>query len=143
MTVALLGAIHQQWAASPGLAGLLPAARLSTGASPNPSLPRAVLTRQSEQPLAACNDGSAVASVGVQVEVFHLSYDAAATIVDQVTKVFDRADFPLDDGPPEGARVICMRRTNHSEGQEADGTWRMTVDFACAVYRPAGDPQAP
>jgi hypothetical protein len=143
MTVALVEAIHQRWAASPGLAGLLPAARLSTGASPNPALPRAVLSRQGEQPLAACNDGSAVTLVGVRIEVFHPNFDAAAAIVDQLTTAFDRADFPLADGSPPGARLICMRRINHAEGQEADGTWRMAVDFACTVYRPGGDPQAP
>ena len=140
MIGALMQAIHQRWQATAGLSGLLPATRVTTGASPNPSLPRAVLTRQSDQPVAACNDGSAVTLVGVRIQVFHANYDAAAAIIDQVTAAFDRADFPLDDGPPGGARVICMRRSNYSEGQEADGNWRMAVDFACAVYRPSGEP---
>ncbi len=132
----LMGAIHQRWGASPGLCQLLPVARVSTGASPAPSLPRAVLTRLSDRPLAALNDGSAVTSVGVRLLVFHASYDAATAIVRQADALLDRADFAL----PDGGRVIDMRRIDESEEQQPDGVWRMTVDFACAVYGPAETP---
>jgi hypothetical protein len=133
MTAGVMQAIQQRWGASAGLCVLLPAARVSTGASPDPALPRAVLSKQSDQPLAACNDGSAVTTVGVRIEVFHANYDAAAAVVCQVAALLDRTDFPL----PDGGQVINMRRMNETEEQLGDGTWQMTIDFACTVYCPA------
>ncbi|MGD0897986.1 MAG: DUF3168 domain-containing protein [Thermoguttaceae bacterium] len=134
MTAGVMQAIHQRWAASAPLCALLPAAKVSTGASPNPSLPRAVLTKESDRPAAVCNDGSAVTEVGVRIEVFHPDYDVAAAVIRQAAAQFDRTDFPL----PRSGRVINMRRTGASEQQQADGTWRMAVDFLCMVYCPAG-----
>jgi hypothetical protein len=133
MSAALMQAIQQRWGESAGLSALVPAERVSTGASPSPALPRAVLSKQSHQPLAACNDGSAVSTVGVRIEVFHANYDAAAAVVRQLAAVLDRADFPL----PDGGRVINMRKMNDTEEQHSDGTWQMAVDFACTLYCPA------
>jgi hypothetical protein len=130
MTAGVTQAIHRRWAESAPLCALLPVARVSTGASPSPSLPRAVLTKESDQPVAACNDGSAVTAVGVRIEVFHADYDAAAAIVRQAAAVLDRTDFPL----PEGGRVVGIRRINDSEQQQEDGTWRMAVELLCTVH---------
>ena len=131
MAMSLIQAIHQRWAATGPLSAALSASRVSTGLSAVHGVPLAVITKQSDQPLAACNDGSAVDSIGVRIEVFHGNYDAAAAIVAQVKAAMDRADFALDGGN----MVIDMRRTNDSEQQQDDGVWRMVVDFACMVYR--------
>jgi hypothetical protein len=133
MTAGVMQAIHQRWAGAAQLSALLPAARVSTGASPNPSLPRAVLTKQSDRPVAVCNDGSAVTEIGVRIEVFHPDYDAAAAVIQQAAVQFDRTDFAL----PQSGRVINMRRTDDSEQQQEDGTWRMAIDFLCVVWCPA------
>ena len=71
------------------------------GGQPEPRAARAVLTRQSEQPLAACNDGSAVTLVGVQVEIFHVDYDAAAAVVTRSRKS-STAGFSAGRRPPGG-----------------------------------------
>ena len=130
MALTLMQAIHGRWAADTALCALLPASRVSTGTAPGAALPLAVIVAESDRPLAACNDGSTVRSVGVQIVVLHGSYAVAATIVEQVTAAFDLADFDLDDG-----RVIDMRKTNGSEQQQQDdGVWRMVVDFTCMVH---------
>ena len=138
MAMSLIQGIHRRWASSGPLCALLPASRVSTGLSADPAVPRAVIRKESDRPLAACNDGSTVASVGVRIEVFHGDYDAAAAIVDQINAAMDRVDFALDDGD----KVIDMRRTNGSEQQQDDGLWRMVVDFTCAVQMAArtGEP---
>ena len=99
----------------------------------NPSLPRAVLTKESDRSAAVCNDGSAVTEVGVRIEVFHPDYDAAAAVIQEAASLFDRTDFAL----PQGGRVINMRRTDDSEQQQEDGTWRMAINFLSAVWCPA------
>jgi hypothetical protein len=130
MAVNLLAAIHQRWSLTPSLCAVLPAARASTGASADPAVPRAVISKQNDRPLLAANDGSAVDAVGVRIAVFHASHDAAAAIVAEIKAVFDRADFAV-----EGGRVINMRREDNSEQQDDDGLWQMAIHFICHVYQ--------
>ena len=122
--------IHQRWAAAAALAELLPAASVYTGTSVDPTTPYAVIGKQSDRPEANFNDGSAVNTVVVRIEVFHDNRDAGAAIVHQVKAAFDRTDFALAGGD----KVINMQRSNDSERQEKDGVWKFTADFNCTVY---------
>ena len=126
--------IHQRWAAAAALDALLPAARVYTGLSVDPTVPFAVISKLSEQPTSYHNDGSAVAAVGLRIEVFHSQYDAAAAIMQQVKAAFDRSDFPLAGSD----KVVDMQRLNDFERQTADGVWHCTCDFQCTVHLAAG-----
>jgi hypothetical protein len=130
----LMQAIHQRWAAAAELNALLPAARVFTGMSFEPSLPRAAIGKQSDKPTSYASDGSAIDTVAIRFLVFHDNYDDAAEIVHQIKAAFDRSSFALtgDD------QVRLMQRTNDFEEQLDDGTWQMTIDFECAVYLASG-----
>lgn len=136
MALTLIQAIHRRWADAAALCALLPASRVSTGMSADPAVPRAVIHKESDRPLVACNDGSEVALVDIRIRVFHEEYTAAAAIVNQVKAAMDRADFTLGDGDA----VIDMRRSDDSEQQQEDGVWQMTIDFTCAVHLAARIP---
>jgi hypothetical protein len=130
----LMQAIHQRWAATAALNAALPAARVFTGMSFDPSLPRAAISKQSDKPSSYASDGSAIDSVVVRFLLFHENYDDATELVHQVKLAFDRSSFALagDD------RVQLMQRTNDFEQQLDDGTWQMTIDFECTVYLASG-----
>lgn len=130
MTLSLIEAIHRRWTDSAALCALLPASRVTTGMSAEPGVPRAVIHKQSDRPLVACNDGSAVAQVGIRIRVFHDDYAAAAAVVDRLKAMMERAEFALTDGN----RVIDVQRADDSQEQQEDGVWQMTVDFNCAVH---------
>ena len=133
MTLSLVQAIHQRWAESPALCSLLPVARVSTGMSADPALPRAVVHKESDRPLLSCNDGSEVALVTVRIRVFHDDYAAAAATIGQLKAALERAEFALECG----GKVLDVRRSNDSEQQLENGVWEMTIDFDCTVHLPA------
>ncbi len=122
--------IHQRWAAASGLNDLLPASRVHTGIGVDPTLPYAVLSKQSDRPTQRHNDGSAVSAVELRIRVFHDNYDSAAAVVEQVEAAFNGADFALSGND----RVINMRRSNDFQRQEDDGVWQFVIDFDCTVY---------
>lgn len=126
--------IHQRWAAAEALNDLLPAASVYTGTSVDPTTPYAVISKQSDRPEAKLNDGSAVDTIVVRIEVFHDNRDAGAAIVHQVKAAFDRTDFAL----AAGDKVINMQRSNDHETQEKDGVWKFAVDFNCTVHLASG-----
>jgi len=126
--------IHQRWAAASPLNDLLPAGRVYTGTSVDPTLPYAVICRESGRPVGRHNDGSAVDTVGVRIRVFGDNRDAAAAIVHQVKLAFDRTAFELAGSD----KVINMQRSADSERQTDDSLWEMTVDFDCTVYLASG-----
>jgi len=130
----LVQTIHQRWAAAAALNALLPAARVFTGMSFEPSLPRATIGKQSDTPTSYASDGSAIDTVVIRFLVFHEHYDDAAEIVQQIKVAFDRSSFALagDD------QVQLMQRSNDFEEQLDDGTWQMTIDFQCTVYLASG-----
>jgi hypothetical protein len=130
----LLPTIHQRWAAATTLSALLPAARVFTGASFDPTLPLGVITKQSDKPDSYHSDGSAIDTVVVRIHVLHAQHDAAANIVAQIKTAFDRTTFDLGGGDC----VQNMQRINDSEQQRSDGTWEMIIDFNCAVYLATG-----
>ena len=122
--------IHQRWAAATALNDLLPAARVTTGVSVDPTLPYAVIAKQSERPMVRHNDGSAVDSVGLRIRVFHDNYDSAAAVMEQIRVAFERSDFALSGDD----KVIAMQRSDDSQRQEDDGVWQFVIDFDCMVY---------
>ena len=130
MAVTLLQGIHQRWSDSAPLSALLPASRVSTGPSGDASLPRAVIYPRSDRLVTRSNDGSSVRAVGVQIQVFHGSLDAATAIVQEVKAAFDRAAFDLD----YGERVVDMVQTDGSAKQQPDGVWQWTLEFKCTVH---------
>jgi hypothetical protein len=130
----LLQAIHQRWAAAEALNALLPATSFFTGASPNNAPPFATMLKQSDKPDSYETDGSAVDVVVLRMQVVHAQHSAAAEIVHQIKKTFDRTSFDLAGGDS----VQMMQRANDFEQQRDDGAWQMTIDFKCTVYLAAG-----
>ena len=126
--------IHQRWAAADALNALLPASRVYTGVSFDPVLPLAVLAKESDRPDSYQSDGSAIDLVVLRIRVFHAQHDAAAKIIHQIKKAFDRTTFDLTGGDT----VLDMQRTNDHEQQRSDGSWEMTIDFKCTVYLASG-----
>ena len=126
----LLQAINERWAAAAALEAVLPAARLYTGVCPDAALPWATLAKESERPVACCNDGSATVAVGLKIDVFHGDHDAGAGVVEQIIAAFDRSDFALAGSD----RVVDMRRVNDFERESDDGVWQFTCEFQCVVF---------
>jgi len=126
--------IHQRWAASPTLNGLLPAARVYTGLSFNPARPFAVISKESDKPDTYHSDGSAIDTVGLRIQVFHDHYDAGAEILHQIKTALDRTTFDLAGSD----KVLNIERNNDSERQNNDGAWQFIVDFKCTVYLASG-----
>jgi hypothetical protein len=134
MTMNLAEVIHQRWAAAGTLESLLPAERVHTGLGVDAGLPYAVISKRADRPLSRHNDGSAVAEVVLQIEVFHDDYDAAAAIMHEIKTAFDRTAFDL----AAGDKVLDMRRANDRETQSDDGLWQLTIDFNCTIHLPTG-----
>ncbi len=122
--------IHQRWAAATALDDLLPASRVFTGVSVDSTMPYAVISKRSDRPAAYHNDGSALSTVGVRIEVVDDGYDSAAAVMEQVKAAFDRTDFALSGSD----KVISMQRSNDFQRQEPEGVWRLVIDFVCTVY---------
>ena len=127
-------AIHQRWAASEGLAALLPAEGVKTGRSLDDAVPYATLTRRASRTAFRTNAGDALDEVGLRIDVWHDDYDAGRAIVHQIKAAFDRSDFELVGGD----RVVQMRRTDDSASQHDDGVWQFTIDFLAQVYLASG-----
>jgi hypothetical protein len=130
----LVQAIHQRWAAATTLSTLLPASRVFTGASFDSALPLGLINKESDKPDSYQSDGSAIDLVVLRVRVVHVEYAAAANIVHEIKRAFDRTSFDLDDGD----KVLNMQRLNDSEQQQSDGNWEMIIDFKCTVYLALG-----
>ena len=126
--------IHQRWAAAEPLDNLLPASRVYSGMSVDPSRPYAVIAKQSGRPVACLSDGSAVDQVGIRIQVFHDNHDAGAAIVHQVKAAFHQTDFALSGSD----KVINMQRSNDFEQQDDGGGWQFVVEFNCTVYLASG-----
>lgn len=122
--------IHQRWAAAETLNNLLPAASVYTGMGVDPTVPYAVIGKRSDRPAAYHNDGSALSTVCLRIELFHDNHDSAAAVRDQIMAAFDRTDFALSGSD----KVINMQRSDDFEVQEEAGTWRFVIDFNCTVY---------
>ena len=126
--------IHQRWAADSTLNGLLPATRVYTGLSFDPTRPFAVISKESDKPETYHSDGSTIDAVGLRIQVYHDNYDAGAEIAHQIKKVFDRTAFDLSGSD----KVLNIQRGNNSENQTDDGVWQFIMDFICTVYLASG-----
>jgi hypothetical protein len=127
--------IHQRWAVATGLNDLLPAARVATGLSVDPTTPYAVISKEGQASESLHHDGSGVDEVKLRIQVYHDHYDEALAIVEQIDAAFHRTSFDLAGGD----RVLFMQRTGDFENQNDDGLWRFVVDFRLAVYLAPGD----
>lgn len=126
--------LHQRWSDDDALNATLPASRVYTGPSVDPSTPFGVITRRNARPINTFGDGSGIDTVAVRVEIIHDSYDGAAGIAAAVKGAFDRTAFDLAGAD----RVLIMRRTDEAEHQGVDGVWRLSLDFHCTVYLASG-----
>jgi len=126
--------IHQRWSAASALNGLLPAERVYTGLSVDPSVPYAVISREGRAPGSLHHDGSGIDHVELRIQLYHDRHDEAAAILEQIHAAFDRTSFELAGSD----RVLFMQRINDFENQNEDGRWRMVVDFRLTVYLASG-----
>ena len=60
--------IHQRWAAATALNALLPATRVSTGLSVDPTTPYAVVSKEGQSPESMHHDGSGIDAGGPEVD---------------------------------------------------------------------------
>lgn len=121
--------LHQRWAADESLNRLLPAERVFTGTSVAPASPLAVISRARAKPAVQFTDGAGLDTVAVRIELYDPSYDASQAVLAALKGAFDRTRFDLAGAD----KVLYMRRTADHAIQEADGTWRTTVEFNCTV----------
>ena len=126
--------IHQRWADNAALDDLLPASRVYTGMSVDPSPPFAVISKQSDKPVERFGDGSAIDQIGLRFQVFHENLDDGAAIVHQIKAAFDQTNFDLAGSD----KVINMVRADDSEHQLDDGSWQFVIDFKCMVQLATG-----
>jgi hypothetical protein len=126
----LMQVIHQRWVANASLNVLLPAARVYTGLNCDPTLPFAVISKESRKPVSYHSDGSAIDSVVVRIIVINDHYDAGAEIAEKIKSAFDRTTFDLSGGD----KVLDIQRKNDSEQQNDAGLWQFTIDFSCTIY---------
>ncbi len=127
-------AIHERWAASAALCELLPADRLTTGLAHAAGTPYATLLRKPGRTVFRTNAGDALEEIPLEIHVWHEQFDAGRTIAHQVKAVFDRSDFPLNDG----GSVVQMRRDGESVVEHHDGLWQWAIGFSVQVYLPSG-----
>ena len=130
----LVEVIHQRWASATALNDLLPASRVFTGLSVEATAPYGVISSQRGRPAGRHNDGSALDSVAVRIEVFHDSHDDGQAVLEQIKAAFDRTDFALAGSD----RVIDVQRAGDSRRQDGDGLWQFAIDFNCTVYLATG-----
>lgn len=130
----LLQVIHERWAATAALEDVLSATSVFTGMAFDPTLPFAVIEKNTDNADMYANDGMSVDSIGVRMQIFHENHDDGAEILHQVKTAFNRTEFDLSGND----RVVNMHRTNDFEIQEEDGAWRFVIDFNCRTYLAAG-----
>jgi len=126
-------AVHQRWAADPGLAAALPAENVVTGRYGGGQVPYATVHRTQNRRLLRTNDGR-LDETRLAVHVWHDDYDAGRQIAELVQAAFDGAGFAL----PNGGRVVRMRRTADSAEEHDDGLWQFSLEFLVQVYLPSG-----
>lgn len=118
-------AIHELWSADFRLTALVPAGRLCTGAAAGPAeLPYVVLTRQGNKPSVRTSSGRAVDETAVRFTVWSMELDLAKRIAAEISRRFDRLDFER-----HGVRCLNIWRTHDAAALEADGIWRLPIDF--------------
>lgn len=144
----LLETIQARWAADADLSILLPSTddnskggtnRVHTGMNFDPELPFAAIELQGSTPEQIDSCGQAIDRAAIRIQVFTKDHKQGETIINAVKKAFTRSSFDLVAGSSSSSgvdadRVMNMQRTNDSEFQEEDGTWRFVIDFDCWVF---------
>ncbi len=148
----LLQTIHARWAADADLTILLPATddnspggtnRVHTGMDFDPTLPFAVIELQGSVPEQIDQCGRAIDRASIRIQVFTADHAQGEKIIHAIKAAFTRSDFDLLAGSSSSSgvdadRVMNMQRTNDSQFQEPDGTWRFVIDFDCWVFLLSG-----
>ena len=145
----LLQTIHDRWADDADLTLLLPATsdkdtnKVWTGLDFNPALPFASIEKLGGSPEQYDNCDTAIDRVAIRIQVFTEDHDQGEDIIRAIKAAFDRSDFTLAGGSSSSSgedaeAVLNMQRTNDSQFQEEDGTWRFVIDFDAWVYLPYG-----
>lgn len=144
----LLQTLHNRWADDTDLTLLLPATddnspggtnRVHTGLDFDPDLPFAVIEKLSTatEQIDAC--GQAIDRVAIRIQVFTDNHDEGEKIIKAIKAAFTRTVFDIEAGSSSSSgvdadRVLNMQRTNDSQLQEEDGTWRFIIDFDVWVF---------
>jgi hypothetical protein len=127
-------AVHQRWAATGGLAALLPVEKVTTGLARGGSPPYATLVRKRGRAALRSNAGATLEEVSLRINVWHDDHDAGREIAEEVKAAFDGADLALSSP----ARAVHIRGTDERDSQRDDGIWRFTLDFLVQVHLPGG-----
>jgi hypothetical protein len=122
-------AIHEHWADCAALESLLPAERLTTGRTRSGTPPYATIEPRVIRSQFPTNEGPAASETNFRIHVWHIAYDEARAIAEQIRAAFDGATLELA-GSDQLAR---LRHATDSIRQHADGVWQWTIDFAARV----------
>jgi hypothetical protein len=127
-------AIQRRWAAYRPLERWVPKERVYTGsAHDSPSMPYAVLTRQSDRPVVHTSSGTCVREITVRIHLWVSTLGEGKSIVSRLGQAFGLADPRMID-----ADILVIRRGEQDEKHNEDGSWRLRVDLIVLVQQRAG-----
>ena len=118
-------AFHELWSSDFRLSALVPAGRVFTGpAAGKAELPYVVVTRRGNRPLVRTSSGTAIDETTLRLAIRAVGLDQAKRIAAEVGRRFERRHFDQ-----AGMAIFDIRRADGTEDPEADGVWRVTVDY--------------
>ncbi len=123
-------AIHEHWADSSSLEGLLSADRLTTGRTHAGTPPYATLQLRTIRSELPTNQGPALEEIAFRINLWHESYDDAKAIAEQVRTAFAGASLEIG----ESGQLARIHHAADSIKQHGDGLWQWTVDLVARVY---------
>lgn len=116
--------IHEVYAASSAVTGLIPTSKFVTGKASGLSLPYLQLSREGNPIAFRSNGVSRFEKPVVRMQFWHASQEAGGQLRDLLVDLFDNRDMLAGN-----RRVLYMRKTNDLEIQEDDGVWQFLIDF--------------
>jgi Protein of unknown function (DUF3168) len=127
-------AIHERWQTDHRLNGLIPTARVFTGAAwGSAERPYAVLERRTNRRLFRTSSGRKVDELALRVSIWASDLGQAKEVAGEISRRFDRTSFPWSAG-----QVLHMQRTSDAERIEADGTWVLRLDYRVVHFEDTG-----
>jgi hypothetical protein len=126
-------AIHELWGMDFGLSALVPVQRVFTGrAAGGTDLPYVVIARRASRPLVRTSSGTAIDEATLRLAIRAPGLDAAKRIAAEFRRRFERRHFDQ-----AGVSILDCRPAARSEDPEADGVWRVTLDYH-VLFEPPG-----
>ena len=117
--------IRQRWASYEPLTTLVPLARMWTGgSSPSAELPFVVLDVTRIGSHLTTSSGRLIQHAALRFSVYSSELEAAAQIIHEIERRFERAAFAIDEGS-----VLDMRRQQFEQRRGDDGVWTITLDY--------------